>query len=145
MYHSVNPFVRKAFLANVPSVMCCWSGPRPLASGTSPILNLHQISSQISYCCPESWRFYNNVSEGPLSTPSAHRWGRCWECQLKFLHVCLGGCCVAQPRPLEPLPQVKGGQRSRVQEGLQGPLSQVWSAQHGPYIHDSTHGLCEPL
>ena len=33
-----------------------WSGSRPLASATPSILDPHQDSSQISCCCPVSWR-----------------------------------------------------------------------------------------
>lgn len=147
--HFIPPFIlspHHLFIHTSGIRSCCVSFSRPFcsnsfpckcsfcnlwASGTSPILNLHQISSQISYHCPELWRFYNNGSVGPLSIPSARRWGRCWECQLKVLDVCLGGCCVGQPRPLEPLLQVKGGAAFQSSGGssgstLPGLVSSAW-------------------
>lgn len=43
MYHAVRPFVQTVLLANVHIVMCCWSGPRLLASGTLSKLDPHSL------------------------------------------------------------------------------------------------------
>ena len=73
-----NSFVQTALLANIHCMMSCWSGSRPLASGTPSILDPQWNSSQISCCCPESWRScsFGSVESAPSHTPAAHRWGR---------------------------------------------------------------------
>lgn len=42
--------INTAFFVNVHHVVCCWSGPRPLASGTA-MLDTHPNSSQIFCSC----------------------------------------------------------------------------------------------
>jgi hypothetical protein len=61
--------------------MSHWSGSSPLASATPSILDPHQDFSQLSSCCPVSWRSCSFGSVGPVPspTPEVHRWGGCWD------------------------------------------------------------------
>lgn len=45
--------------------MTCWSCTKPLASATLLTLEPHWDSSQISWCCPMSWRSCSFGSIGP--------------------------------------------------------------------------------
>ena len=56
------------------------SGTRPLASATLSILDPHWGSSQLSCCCPVSWRSFSFGCVGPcpLCTPAVHPRVRCW-------------------------------------------------------------------
>lgn len=60
--------------------MCHWSGWTCLASVTPSILDLHLDSSQLSCCCPVSWRSGSFGTAGPALwwAPVVHRWCRFW-------------------------------------------------------------------
>jgi hypothetical protein len=57
------------------------SGMRPLPSATLSIMKSHWDSSQISCCCPESWRSHSFGYSGPVlsHTRAVHGLDRCWD------------------------------------------------------------------
>ena len=74
-----NLLLKKLYL-QVFTAMSHSPGSRPLPAATLSILDLHQDSSEISYCCPVSLRFCSFGSAGlALShAPADPRGGRCW-------------------------------------------------------------------
>lgn len=76
---TVCPFAQTALLANVHS-KSHWCGSRPLASATPSMLDPPHGFSQVSSCCPVSWRSCSFGSTGPAPSfaPAVNRWGRCW-------------------------------------------------------------------
>ena len=82
VYYSVSqsmPSVHTSSLANVPYYESfIWL--RFLASVMTSILDPHQDSSQLSCCCPVSWRSCSFGTEGPASShvPPVCRWCRFW-------------------------------------------------------------------
>jgi hypothetical protein len=57
-----------------------WSDSRLLASATVSILYPHQSSSEMSCCCPLSWRSHGFETDrlAPSCALAVHRWGRSW-------------------------------------------------------------------
>ena len=68
------PFCPHIFFLQKFIAVSPWSDLRSLASRLDP----HLDCSQLSCCCPVSWRSCNFGSAGPalLHTPPFHRWGR---------------------------------------------------------------------
>lgn len=70
------PFCPHIFFLQKFIAVSPWSDLRSLASRLDP----HLDCSQLSCCCPVSWRPCHFGSAGPalLHTPPFHRWGRRW-------------------------------------------------------------------
>lgn len=93
--HSSIPLAQRAFTA-----LSHWSGSEPLPSATPSILDPHQDFSQMSCCCPESWRYcsYGSTELASSHDPAAHRRGRCWGGPTKALNLDLDGRGAGQLR-----------------------------------------------
>ena len=77
--HSIYTLLPQQLYLQTFIAMSHWSGARPLAS-TLSTLYPHWDSSQISCCCPVSWRT-SSAGQAFLGSLTVHRWDTCWGSQ----------------------------------------------------------------
>lgn len=92
-------FSPQIFSCKCSFAMTCWSGTRPLASGTLSIPELHWDSSWLSCCCLESCRScsFACIKLVPSCTPTVHWWVDVGVCQFKVLDLGQRGIQAGQP------------------------------------------------
>lgn len=86
-------FCPSSFICKVFIVMSCWSGSRPLASGTPSTQDPHQNFSRLDFFCLELWRSCGCGFTALVTShaPTGHMWDRCWVGQVKDLNMSLSG------------------------------------------------------